>query len=541
MDLKALIAKMDQIESKRFLTEGEDREPAKKKETSWTDKSGKKHPATQVQGHQSRKADKEADKESKRKDEGIVFKSGIAQELLREFNLEEADFQFSPEQEKWLGGSDRQDPYILARMPGPKPPASYFTDPESQAIVKQRFSKVFTGAPAATGTTRGGAPVTSGSGAPVQSGTGGAVTSGTPAPATGGQQAASPAKPAAPAGTPAGGVDDEGNIMPGFTTDENGNVVKAGDANFVEPATQKLAQQGRQAAKEKEYAANADAEDQAMGQAMAANAAGGPSSVNAQGQNVTMPDGTNPETGEKTQTATAAAPATSAPLQLPPGAAPEPGMTVAGGDKPAGGQAASPAAGGGAAWVKKLSPSTFAQATQLGLLQNGKPVDAAIKKFQKDNGLKDDGIIGPQTTIAIVSAANLDKSGKGGRGGQGGPTADELARYKAQTQGGAKPATAAAPAKPAGQQAASPSGNVPAMPDPNRRTGTMAQRDEWMAKYGKTHNMDGTPKTGGQAASPAKPLPGKAVPGGGNISDTPAAESVDYSDINRLLTLALWR
>ena len=44
-----------------------------------------------------------------------------------------------------------------------------------------------------------------------------------------------------------------------------------------------------------------------------ADVAGGPSSVNAQGQNVTMPDGTNPETGEKTQTAAApAAPAQAA-------------------------------------------------------------------------------------------------------------------------------------------------------------------------------------------------------------------------------------
>ena len=54
-------AKMKKDEVK----EAEDRIPAKKKETTWTDKSGKKHPATQVQGHQSRKADKDADKETK--------------------------------------------------------------------------------------------------------------------------------------------------------------------------------------------------------------------------------------------------------------------------------------------------------------------------------------------------------------------------------------------------------------------------------------------------------------------------------------------
>lgn len=49
----------------------------------------------------------------------------------------------TPEQEKWLGGANRQDPFIMARMPGPKPPASYFKDPEDQAIVKQRFASVF--------------------------------------------------------------------------------------------------------------------------------------------------------------------------------------------------------------------------------------------------------------------------------------------------------------------------------------------------------------------------------------------------------------
>ena len=128
-----------------------------------------------------------------------------------------AKAKLTPSQLKWLGGADATDPNIMARMPKPQP---------GEAV------------PGA---------------APAQSG--------------------SPAPAAAPAGTPPGSVDDEGNLMPGFTTDENGNVVSAGDPNFVEPATQQLAQQGRQAAKEKEYAANADAEDQAMGQAMTANAA----------------------------------------------------------------------------------------------------------------------------------------------------------------------------------------------------------------------------------------------------------------------------
>lgn len=179
-----------------------------------------------------------------------------------------AKAKLSPEQLKWLGGADPTDPIIMARLKKAVP------DKPAQS-----------GAPAA--------------GAAAGAAAGGAAAAAAPA-------------AAAPSGPPPGSVDDEGNLMPGFTTDENGNVVSAGDPNFVEPATQKLAQQGRQDAKEKEYAAAADAEDQAMGQAMAANAAGGPSSVNAQGQNVTMPNGINPETGQPTQTAAApAAPAQS--------------------------------------------------------------------------------------------------------------------------------------------------------------------------------------------------------------------------------------
>jgi hypothetical protein len=48
-----------------------------------------------------------------------------------------ASFKFTPDQEKWLGGADRQDPNILARMPGAKPPVSYFKDPADQAIAKK--------------------------------------------------------------------------------------------------------------------------------------------------------------------------------------------------------------------------------------------------------------------------------------------------------------------------------------------------------------------------------------------------------------------
>jgi hypothetical protein len=43
----------------------------------------------------------------------------------------------TPEQAKWLGGADQQDPYILSRMPGVKPPVTHFKDPADQAKAKQ--------------------------------------------------------------------------------------------------------------------------------------------------------------------------------------------------------------------------------------------------------------------------------------------------------------------------------------------------------------------------------------------------------------------
>jgi len=51
--------------SETAVSEDESLPAAKKKETTWTDKSGKKHPATKVQGSRSVAADKDADKERK--------------------------------------------------------------------------------------------------------------------------------------------------------------------------------------------------------------------------------------------------------------------------------------------------------------------------------------------------------------------------------------------------------------------------------------------------------------------------------------------
>src|SRR6056300_1603750 len=45
-------------------------------------------------------------------------------------------FKFTPDQEKWLGGANRQDPDILKRMPGPKPGVDYFKGQDDQARAK---------------------------------------------------------------------------------------------------------------------------------------------------------------------------------------------------------------------------------------------------------------------------------------------------------------------------------------------------------------------------------------------------------------------
>lgn len=68
----------------------------------------------------------------------------------------------TPEQEKWLGGANRQDPYILNRMPGDKPPVSYFKDPADQATAKQMgFPEAPTAAPTSPTAAQAAQPDTS--------------------------------------------------------------------------------------------------------------------------------------------------------------------------------------------------------------------------------------------------------------------------------------------------------------------------------------------------------------------------------------------
>jgi hypothetical protein len=50
------------------------------------------------------------------------------------------EFKFSADQEKWLGKANRQDPYVINRMPGTsdeKPSVQYFKDPKDQEIARK--------------------------------------------------------------------------------------------------------------------------------------------------------------------------------------------------------------------------------------------------------------------------------------------------------------------------------------------------------------------------------------------------------------------
>ena len=83
------------------------------------------------------------------------------------------------------------------------------------------------------------------------------------------------------------------------------------------------------------------------------------------------------------------------------------------------GQAATPP---GKKAAPKISPAIVGYASSMGLYKNGQPDPVAIKAFQEKNGLKADGIIGANTSNAILSAAKPGDAGSG-RGQQGGSPA----------------------------------------------------------------------------------------------------------------------
>jgi hypothetical protein len=246
---------------------------------------------------------------------------------------------------------------------------------------------------------------------------------------------------------------------------------------------------------------------------------------------------------------------------------------------------------------KSMSPAIAAYASRMGLLTNNKPNVDAIKKFQTANGLTADGIIGPNTAGAILSAQKPASPAANLRGPAPAQDRNQLAKAlpanmtgQAATPANQYAAPAAAPTGQAGSgsdkiraeidrfksknnmslqankeyvarlqakldaaaptgQAAQPSATattaagaaskVNPMPDPNRRTGTVAQRDEWMSKYGKTHNQDGTPKSSNQAAAPAGQAATPTTSGGRPVA-APAARTFEESvDMMRRLSTML--
>lgn len=185
---------------------------------------------------------------------------------------------------------------------------------------------------------------------------------------------------------------------------------------------------------------------------------------------------------------------------------------------------------------KSMTPAITAYASRMGLLKNNKPDVAAIKKFQQDNGLKADGIIGPNTAGAILSAQ------KPGASGRGGPTAAQAAQA---APAATKPADLSMIDKfrtsvgiPAG--GTSPTGKSP-------RYKTPQEFDQEIARFSKTSDPKLPPNAryiatlqaekaalgSGGAAQPAatkSALPGVTGVPGAQISNTPAAESVRSQD-----------
>jgi len=68
-----------------------------------------------------------------------------------------------------------------------------------------------------------------------------------------------------------------------------------------------------------------------------------------------------------------------------------------------------------------ISPTVWAYAINMGLIQNGKLDIERIKKFQRSQSIEDDGIIGKDTSNAILSVGNAYRGAGTGRGDSGNP------------------------------------------------------------------------------------------------------------------------
>ena len=240
----------------------------------------------------------------------------------------------------------------------------------------------------------------------------------------------------------------------------------------------------------------ASATDMSMGQAAAVNAAD------------TAASATDMSMGQAAAV-NAAAPTQAAPTQAAPT------------------QAASPAK---PATNKSMSPAIAAYASRMGLLTNNKPNVDAIKKFQTANGLTADGIIGPNTAGAILSA---QKPGGPAANLRGPASAQERSSY-AKAPPANMTGQAATPTKPAAVQAAQPAVNpasakIRAEIDRFKSKNNMSLQanQEYVARLQAKLDAAAAPAAG-QAAQPAAPAaPLKPGLGSSPMRENTFEESVD--------------
>jgi hypothetical protein len=158
-----------------------------------------------------------------------------------------------------------------------------------------------------------------------------------------------------------------------------------------------------------------------------------------------------------------------------------------------------------------------------------------IKKGAK---IKADGIMGPQTIAAQkqFGAPGTDLSGRmtgatDPRVAAARPGANQPAAYNAAKDSQA--ANVAMAAKPAAGQAASPAAPQPGVGQKGPTKAAAAGQDP-------SNPLNKAPAAG----QPVPPKPGKAVAANGQISDTPAAESIREADnilLNKMLSIAKLR
>jgi hypothetical protein len=167
-----------------------------------------------------------------------------------------------------------------------------------------------------------------------------------------------------------------------------------------------------------------------------------------------------------------------------------------------------------------ISPAILGYASAMGLYKNGQPNADAIKAFQRKNGLAADGIIGPDTSGAILSAAPAGMAGSG-RGGQGGAAAYEKISPLDRPTQGATPVPTTAPAT---APTAPPPKPILGQRMPNGRPASQSDVLSWENQYG----------PGVQAAKAKSAADAAAA----KTSYNPYAQNKVNEDISRMRLLA---